>query len=60
MKAILQTLKEAGSACISGGGLRLAVYAMGIRSGAAETAKSMLRTAGLVRCEKKRWFVPET
>lgn len=60
MKAILQTVKEAGSAGMSGRDLGAAVYAMGIRSGAAETAKSVLRAAGLVRCEKKRWFVPET
>lgn len=57
MKAVLRVLKEVGAAGLSIRDLEAAVYATGITSGAVETAKAVLRGAGLVRCEGKRWFV---
>ena len=59
MKVMLGILKAAGAAGMTGRELDAAVYAAGLKSGTAETAKAVLRGAGVVRCEKKRWFLDD-
>lgn len=57
MRAVLEVLKEAGSRGLSGTELSKVVQGRGVRSGAEETAKAVLRAAGLVRCEGRRWYL---
>lgn len=55
--ALLGALKEAGSAGLTATQFREAVQAAGIRSGTAEVAKAVLRAAGVIRCEGRRWYL---
>lgn len=57
MREVLRLLKAAGAAGLGSQELDAAVRAAGLRSGAAETAKAVLRGAGLVRHEGRRWYV---
>lgn len=57
MRAVLKALKEAGTAGLSHRELSDAVRGLGIKSGAEETAKAVLRAVGLVRCEGRRWYL---
>ncbi|MGU3420789.1 hypothetical protein [Methylobacterium sp. D54C] len=57
MKAVLGILKAAGAAGMTGREIDAAAQTAGIRSGASETAKAVLRGAGVVRCEGKRWYL---
>lgn len=57
VKALLGILGKAGSAGLTAAELRAAIHAAGIRSGTAEVAKAVLRAAGVVRCEGRRWYV---
>ncbi|NEU12478.1 hypothetical protein G3T14_10060 [Methylobacterium sp. BTF04] len=57
VEALLGILREAGSAGLTATELRAAIHAAGIRSGTAEVAKAVLRAAGVVRCEGRRWYV---
>lgn len=56
MRVVLRILRTAGVAGIKGWDLSQAAQAAGVSSGAAETARTVLRGAGLVRCEMKRWY----
>ena len=55
--AYQQALKEAGTAGVPHRELSDAVRGLGIKSGAEDTAKAVLRAAGLVRCEGRRWYL---
>ncbi|MEH3061524.1 MAG: hypothetical protein PGN33_01680 [Methylobacterium radiotolerans] len=57
MKVVLEILKGAGATGMVGRDLDAAVLATGVRSGTVETAKAVLRGAGLVRCEGRRWYL---
>ncbi|QRE72952.1 hypothetical protein [Methylobacterium aquaticum] len=54
---MLQALKEAETDGLSHRELSDAVRGLGIKSGAEETAKAVLRAAGLVRREGRRWYL---
>ncbi|MGN8094147.1 hypothetical protein [Methylobacterium sp. 22177] len=60
MKVLLACAKAAGSAGVESDGLSTAARAAGIKSGAEEAAKTVLRAAGLLRFEKRRWYVDGT
>ena len=57
MRVLLGLLKEAGGDGLSGRELSKRAFAAGIKSGTAEEARAVLRAAGVVRCEGKRWFI---
>lgn len=57
MKVVLANVKAAGLEGVDSRDLAAATHAAGVRSGAAEAAKTVLRTAGLVRFDNKRWYV---
>ncbi|GJE05263.1 MULTISPECIES: hypothetical protein [Methylobacterium] len=57
MKAVLAQLKAAGTDGMDGRDLSTAVYAAGIRSGAVDGAKTVLRAAGLIHFDAKRWYL---
>ncbi|CAO4173334.1 hypothetical protein EEDFHM_02270 [Methylorubrum populi] len=57
MQAVLAALREAGGDGLSGRELSKVVQGRGIRSGAEEAAKAVLRAAGLIRCEGQRWYL---
>ncbi|WP_454595302.1 hypothetical protein [Methylorubrum zatmanii] len=57
MQAVLSALREAGGDGLSGHEMSKVVQGRGIRSGAEEAAKAVLRAAGLVRCEGRRWYL---
>ncbi|WP_152277992.1 hypothetical protein [Methylorubrum populi] len=59
MKVVLGILKEAGSVGVGSRELAAALQAAGIRSGTAETAKAVLRSAGFVRTEGRRWYAAD-
>ncbi|SFG58130.1 hypothetical protein SAMN05192565_10621 [Methylobacterium gossipiicola] len=59
MKVVLAVLKEAGASGIASGDLAAALEGAGIKSGTAETAKAVLRGAGLAQCEGRRWYAAE-
>ena len=59
MKVLLACAKAAGSDGVDSGGLTAAARAAGIRSGAEEAAKTVLRAAGLLRFENRRWYIDE-
>ncbi|MGU3557962.1 hypothetical protein [Methylobacterium radiotolerans] len=59
MKVLLACAKAAGSEGVDSGELSAAARAAGIRSGAEEAAKTVLRTAGLLRFESRRWYIEE-
>ncbi|MEE7492217.1 hypothetical protein [Methylobacterium oryzae] len=55
--ALVGILTEAGPAGLTATQYREAVQAAGVRSGTAEVAKAVLRAAGVVRCEGRRWYI---
>ncbi|AWN37652.1 hypothetical protein [Methylobacterium radiodurans] len=57
MRVVLEVLRKAGSDGLSATELSRAVHGRGVRSGAEEAAKAVLRAAGLVRCEGRRWLL---
>lgn len=57
MRVLLGILKVAGGDGLSSRELSAKAYEAGIKSGTAETAKVVLRAAGLVRWENRRWFI---
>lgn len=57
MKVVLAQLKVAGAKGVDSRDLAAATHAAGVSSGAAESANTVLRTAGLVRFDNKRWYV---
>ena len=57
MQVVLRILNAAGAGGVAGPDLSSAAQKAGIRSGAAEQAKTVLRSAGVVRCENRRWYV---
>ena len=59
MRAVLGVLKKAGRDGLSSTELSKAVQGRGVKSGAEETAKAVLRAAGLVRCEGRRWSLDD-
>ncbi|MCJ2006265.1 hypothetical protein [Methylobacterium sp. J-092] len=59
MLVVLTTLRKAGGVGVATADLRDAQQAAGFRSSTAETARAVLRNAGLVRCEGRRWYVAE-
>ncbi|KQP29474.1 hypothetical protein ASF27_20140 [Methylobacterium sp. Leaf102] len=59
MRAVLAVLKEAGGEGLPDREMSKAVQGRGVKSGAEETAKAVLRAAGLVRCEGRRWYLDD-
>jgi hypothetical protein len=55
MRTVLEVLREAGRDGLSSTEVSRAVQGRGVKSGAEETAKAVLRAAGLVRCEGRLW-----
>lgn len=59
MQAVLTALREAEGDGLSGHEMSKVVQGRGIRSGAEEGAKAVLRATGLVRCEGRRWYLDD-
>ena len=57
MKLLLGILKPAGAAGVGSRDLATAMQKAGVKSGTTETAKAVLRGAGLVLNERGRWFI---
>lgn len=55
MGVVLGILREAGADGVGSKEMLAATYGKGVTSGAAETAKAVLRDAGLVRYRARRW-----
>lgn len=59
MQSILALLRRSGDRGADIKELNDAVWSAGIKSGAAEAAKTVLRGAGLVRYEGRRWYLAD-
>ncbi len=57
MKVVLELVRASGAAGIGSRDLNAATSAAGVASGTAENAKAVLREAGLLRFEVRRWYV---
>lgn len=55
MKVVLRIVREAGPEGVASRDLDAATHSAGIRSGAAEAARTVLRAAGLLRVNDRRW-----